>query len=560
MIINTNLLAKALKALKPIISTRPTHRVLGCYYLELSGDRLIIRASDLTNSAETSIGVTRGIESDRYPVSSVCIPAFWGDENKRWFCDFIAQIGKDSAELTLDFAEELLKIKFDRSDYEFNGIRGREFIAFPEVGIPIATVKTSKTAFIEKFKAVLACVSNDKSKQVLTGVHLLKQGTDLRLETCDGHSMAVDWLPSEIAGELNAIVNQDFIDAIAKFETDSENIEIEFYREVCRIQMGDLTIYSRLIDATYPDIAKFMIMPDRFVQFKPKDLVKQLRTVRGADKKNKKHYCVWLSVNKKELVAEGLNGIGKISAKVPEEIDLTKAYARLDSDYLLPILSKLGKDATIALSPNKVAVMRSESGTYFALMPITTINARPVPVQDGKAEPLPAIAEVPSEPIAPPEIESVPQTAIATSKNKPLPIKTKIKRLVVKKERLEKQIANSTNNKNLRKWAYELTVIEAKIEQLTPQPTVNNDEIKSDIINLSSGVLASCCSQAGVKCTNYGKLDRVRDAWLNWLSLQSKEFKRWQQCWIDFADEISLASIIDSGEKDRAIHIRANRL
>lgn len=252
ILVNTSQFAKALKGLKPAIPAKPTHFVLAYYYLQVSGDRLIIRASDLTNTVETSIRITR--EPGDYSSCSVCIPA----RHHRWFHEFIEKI--DSPLISLHFAPESLEVKFGFSSYKFDGVKGNEFVAMPELGIPIATVQTNRTDFIQKFKQVETCVSSDRCKQSLTGVHLLQQGADLRFEACDGHRMAIDWLPSEITGDvdLNAIVQTSFIDILAKLES-SQNLVIEFFPGYCQIRMGEVIIYSRLIDANYPAVERLVV-------------------------------------------------------------------------------------------------------------------------------------------------------------------------------------------------------------------------------------------------------------------------------------------------------------
>lgn len=368
VLINTRKFAQALKGLKPIISMQG-YPVLKCYYLEVSGSKLIVRASDLANYAETQIQIARQGAN-----CSICIPAL----HFKWFYEFIEKI--PASLISLHFDREVLELKYDQSCYQFKGIEGKEFPKLELETIPIAKATVNKSAFVNKFKTVLPCVSRDTAKYVLTGIHLLRQGDDLRFETCDGHRLAIDWMPAEITGELDAIVSRDLIDAISKFET-SDTLTLEVYKDFCKLRLGEVTVYSRLVEGTYPAVEKLVVDPKNFVKFDPKEMAKKVKAIKAIGKSIKKgrrasKTFTWVSVGNNELIIKGSNDQGEvvstIPATLPRGINKEKSYAQLDSQYLLSLLEKMGKQGSIALSPKSPVVMRSEFDTYFLLMPTQT--------------------------------------------------------------------------------------------------------------------------------------------------------------------------------------------
>lgn len=370
ILINTRKFAQALKGLKPIISLQG-YPDLKCYYLEVSGSKLIVRASDLANYAEAQIQVTREGAN-----RSICIPAFYF----KWFYEFIEKI--PASLISLHFDREMLELKYDQSCYQFRGIEGSEFPKLDLETIPIAKATINKSAFIDKFKTVLPCVSRDVTKGSLAGIHLLRQGKALRLEACDGHRLAIDWVSAEmIVGELDAIVSRDLIDAIAKFET-SDTLTLEVYKDFCKIQLGEVTVYSRLIEGTYPAVEKLVMEPKNFVKFNPKEMAKKVKAIKAIGNPNKKgsrtkKTYTWVHVGNNELIIKGSNDRGelvsKIPATLPRGINKEKSYAQFDSQYLLSILEKMGKQGAIGITTYKhPVVFKAESETYFLIMPTLT--------------------------------------------------------------------------------------------------------------------------------------------------------------------------------------------
>lgn len=116
-------------------------------------------------------------------------------------------------------------------------------------GLP--AVKATKAAPLDlsgHLVAVLPSASADASKQLLTGVHLVADGAQLRLEATDGHRLAVRTMDSDVAA-LDVVIPARTLQLVRQSAT------IATDKAHAAITLADGTrIISRILDGTYPNV------------------------------------------------------------------------------------------------------------------------------------------------------------------------------------------------------------------------------------------------------------------------------------------------------------------
>lgn len=347
--IPTKELLQILSSLIKIIPNKPTHVVTSCFSFHAEGSWMTIRAFNLSTYIESKVYI-----GGNHPYSRILIPA-------SIIYELVRAIEKTIDKVILTIKDNFLEIEFSDAIYKLRGVDTDWIDSIPKDTI-IATIKVDKS-FLAKIKPLVVCVSSDTTKQVLTGIHLSQEKDNLRMEACDGYSLAIDWIPASIDGNLDAIISQEFIDVISKLDL-TEDLTLEIYPDSCQLYADGVRVFSRLVEGKYPDIKRLAIAPSDFIEINPRELIKQVRACKEGNE------CVWLAASKDSLVVEGDRGSGKIAAKVPSTIDITKVYAKFDPNWLIPLLQKLGDKASISISPNKLGVFKpSGSSAYFGLMP-----------------------------------------------------------------------------------------------------------------------------------------------------------------------------------------------
>jgi DNA polymerase III subunit beta len=130
------------------------------------------------------------------------------------------------------------------------GLAAADAADYPDM--PAVDAASAELALSAGVRACMVCASTDGSKQILQGIHLANG----YMEATDGHRMmryAID-LPDGINLVLPASTMRLLQD---------RHVGIAAKSGQCVIDAGDgITIYSRTLDGTFPDVAK--LIPDSF--------------------------------------------------------------------------------------------------------------------------------------------------------------------------------------------------------------------------------------------------------------------------------------------------------
>lgn len=152
--------------------------------------------------------------------------------------------------------------------YNLTGTTAEEFPPFPSVDSG-NSISLTNSQLLEGIKRTLFAATQDESKQVLNGVHLIFSPDSLEFQATDGHRLALAYVSLETGLKENVEITVP-LKALAEIErslkassdgstTLSVNEGTIFFRIGNNLEAeGAICILSRLLEGTYPKIHKFV--------------------------------------------------------------------------------------------------------------------------------------------------------------------------------------------------------------------------------------------------------------------------------------------------------------
>lgn len=218
----------ALRTIAPAVAVRSSHPILDCCLITAAGGTASITGFNLDLGITVS-GLPAAVETD----GTVALPY-------RLLAGLVSRFDGDEALTLADGA-----LTASGGSY---GLAAADAADYP--AMPVVDATSTELHLSAGIRACMTAASTDASKQMLQGIHL---GNGY-MEATDGHRLmryALD-LPDALDVVLPASTMRLLQDRVAA---------IAVARGQAVIDAGDgITIYSRIMDGAYPDVAK--LIPD----------------------------------------------------------------------------------------------------------------------------------------------------------------------------------------------------------------------------------------------------------------------------------------------------------
>jgi DNA polymerase-3 subunit beta len=219
----------ALRTIAPAVGVRSSHPILDCCLITAGGGNATITGFNL------DLGITVTIPAAVDTAGTVALPY-------RLLAGLVSRMEDGEAVEIADGA-----VSASGGSYGLAVSDAADYPAMPVVEAPSADLDI--TAGV---RACLMAASTDASKQVLQGIHLAGG----YMEATDGHRLI------RLAVDLPDGINLTLPSSTMKLLQD-RTVGIAAAAGQAVIDAGDgITIYSRILDGTYPDVAK--LIPDAF--------------------------------------------------------------------------------------------------------------------------------------------------------------------------------------------------------------------------------------------------------------------------------------------------------
>jgi DNA polymerase-3 subunit beta len=237
-------LSQGLGVVGRAVSSRSTLPVLGNVLLATEAGRLKLAATDLEVGISCWIGAK--VDED----GAITVPA-------RTLTDLVNALPSGAVDIELDERRQKLSLRADHTRANLNGIDAQEF-----PGAPLPEGKDGVLVEADVLRAAIGQVafaaSPDESRQILTGVLVQFEDTQLTLAAADGFRLAVRTVPSSqpVSDPFSIIVPARALTELARISGEQQEpivVTVTPNRNQVIFRLTDSVLASQLIDGRFPD-------------------------------------------------------------------------------------------------------------------------------------------------------------------------------------------------------------------------------------------------------------------------------------------------------------------
>ncbi|WP_249011290.1 DNA polymerase III subunit beta [Conexibacter sp. DBS9H8] len=333
-----------LQTVARVASTRSAISALSGVQLLAESGRCELRATD----TDVSLRVPLPAEVSREGMA--VLPA-------RLLLDVVRSLPAATVGLEVRPAEQDVELVSGNATFHIRTLHAEDFPPFPEPD-PAATVLLSAAAFVETATRVAGSASRDETRPVLTGIHVIAEGSELRMVATDSYRLSVKetTLPASLSAgfEVNvpARALQELTRIVGRPEGEVE-LAISVRQNQVVFRFGDIVLSSRLIDGQFPNDRQ--LIPETF-EHQVRVAAAELRdVVRRISLLAQKNAPLRLAFSPGELIVSAQTpDIGEASEALPVpfqgdgfEIGFNPEFLRdgleaiADGDVLLRLISPL---------------------------------------------------------------------------------------------------------------------------------------------------------------------------------------------------------------------------
>jgi DNA polymerase-3 subunit beta len=197
-----------------------------------------------------------------------------------------------NGEITIDdqTAQAMVTLTSQTGKYQVRGMGAEEFPSLPEIANREA-VYLSAEALIEGLRGSLFATSNDETKQVLTGLHIIVRPETLEFAATDGHRLALvetenpnqsEEEPFEVTVPARALRELERMITMRQSQSQDEALSLVVYLDPGQVvfELADQRLTSRTLEGKYPAYRQLIpVQFERQVNVERKQLLAALERI-----------------------------------------------------------------------------------------------------------------------------------------------------------------------------------------------------------------------------------------------------------------------------------------
>lgn len=338
--------------------------ILSNIYLQIKKSCLIIKSTNLESGSIIEI---RGIGDQEGDFTI----------NAKLLSDYLINIPDEKIEL--EVKDDKLYINTDKYQSFMNGIEATDFPVIPEkIEGEVFEIESAK--FKNYLNKTIFATSSQELRQELSGVLFNFKNNNLTIAVTDSFRLAEQkiQLAENNINNCEIIIPHKTLQEILKIcdQTKEKNTKITFNNNEIMFEIGNIKIFSRLIEGQYPDY--HAIVPQQInttAEMETKILLQTIKTASLFSQNGLFDVNLKFDVTNKQIkVFSHRTDVGENNAKVDclitgEDVELIINYR-----YLLDFLSKIPDEKiefliTTSNQPIKIRPKNDEN-YFYLIMPI----------------------------------------------------------------------------------------------------------------------------------------------------------------------------------------------
>lgn len=343
-------LTDKLSLVQGIAEKRATMPILSHLLLTSLKDGIQITATDL----ETTLSVNCEAKTDEE--ASIAVPA-------RKLFDIVRELPQGEIQLE-EIKNNWIEITTTSASFRLAGLPGEDFPVVPEVSTD-NLFELESDVLENMISKTIYCVSGDELRRNLSGIYFEKmEGNVLRLVATDGHRLSYveKELENAVVLKDNVLVPRKAVSELRKLIKYGENIKIGCEKNFFITMTDGIILYSRLIDADFPDYNQ--VVPDSTkskITLNRDQFLSALKRVSIFSSEKTK--SIKLSFSENSLLLSSVSpDVGEAKESLPIKFEDSKIDIGFNARYLIDILESVEEqdvnmEITDELSPTVVTPM-----------------------------------------------------------------------------------------------------------------------------------------------------------------------------------------------------------
>lgn len=251
-----NVFLQELQIVQRAISSKTTIPILTGVKIVLNEEGLTLTGSDANISIETFL--SRENEKAELKIEETGAIVLLA----RFFGEIIRKLPENI--FTFEVLEnKQVHITSGKAEFTINGLDSDNYPHLPvvdshnQIALPVHVLNNliNETVF---------SVSQHESRPILTGVHLVLEGSQLLAVATDSHRLSQRVIPAEHESEGFSIVvpGKSLVELSRSLQNEEETVEISIMENQVLFRTKTMYFYSRLLEGNYPDTSR--LIPNSF--------------------------------------------------------------------------------------------------------------------------------------------------------------------------------------------------------------------------------------------------------------------------------------------------------
>jgi DNA polymerase-3 subunit beta len=358
-------LLKGIQSVQSAISARSTLPVLSNILFQATEKGLRLSATDL------EVGIRTWVKADVLQTGAITIPA-------KIISDFLKTI-EDDKEIKIEVQENnKVEIRSGRDRLNVTGLPKSDYPVLPEFDESKA-VSVPRAVLRELVKKTVFAASNDETRYVLNGIHLIVENGTATAVATDGRRLAFTQRPLAAQKlQIKVIIPtkalQELIRLLGDDKSNDGDINVFFTDNQASFSSGDTLILSRLIEGHFPNFEQ-VIPKTHDIQLSVKRTELLSSVTRAAVGTLERGGSIKLILNKGTLqIQAAAQGRVEVESELAVSYEGPRFEIAFNPLYVIDVLKALEHDdifieLTTSLNPGVIRPAKDENYRYI-MMPM----------------------------------------------------------------------------------------------------------------------------------------------------------------------------------------------
>lgn len=240
---------KSISDVQRVISSRTTIPILTGIKIDVTPSQIVLTGSDSEISLELVLPVSdEGLQLKIEKTGSIVLHA-------RFFSDIVKKLPADLFTLEV-IDDKKAVITAGNSSFTLNGISASEYPHLPEIH-STQLITLPVPLFKQVIQQTIIATSNQESRPILTGIHMVIKNGMLKAVATDSHRLSQRIIPLSSVDpslEYEMTIPGKTLSELSKITDGLEEIQLAITENQVLFQTENLSFYSRLLDGRYPDV------------------------------------------------------------------------------------------------------------------------------------------------------------------------------------------------------------------------------------------------------------------------------------------------------------------